>query len=94
MPNSRAMIEITTSSSTRLKAGKNIDNDHKLYYNNRLSSAQLRLRNIGPAMQSARASLLFSKKTNDSTLVVDAWKVAAYAYNNSGKLYSALLFTR
>jgi AraC-like DNA-binding protein len=80
--------------SARLKAVTTIDNDHKLYYNNRLSLAQLRLRNIGPAMQSARASLLLAKKSNDSTLVVDAWKVAAYAYNNSGKLDSALLFTR
>ena len=78
----------------KLKRASELDIDHRLYYTNRFSYAQLRLRNIDSALMFARSSLRLAAKSNDSTLVVDAWKVAAYSYNNGGKLDSALFFTR
>ncbi len=80
--------------SAKLKNSPNLDIDHRLYYCNRLSIAQLRLRNIDSALAVALVSISLSKKSTDSTLIVDAWKAAAYAYNNAGSLDSALFFTR
>lgn len=77
-----------------LKAVPESDLNHQLYYSNRLSIVQLRLRNIDSALMFARRSLGLSKNSNDSALIADAWKAASYAYNNAGELDSALFFTR
>jgi len=78
----------------KLKSTPESDIDRTLYYKNRLSIAQLRLRNIDAALKLGLEALALSKKSEDSTLVVDAWKSVSYAYNNAGKLDSALYFTR
>jgi len=80
--------------SAKLKNSSNLDNDHRMYYCNRMSIVQLRLRNIDSALTVALLSISLSKKSTDSALIVDAWKAAAYAYNNADSLNSALFFTR
>jgi tetratricopeptide (TPR) repeat protein len=80
--------------SAKLKRVPAHDIDRLLYYCNRQSIVQMRLRNIDSALMFAKKSLAFSARSTDSTLVADAWKVAAFAYNNVGKLDSALYFTR
>ena len=77
----------------KLKNYRSLDIDHRLYYSSRLSIAQIRLRNIDTALLLARQSLALSKKSKDSSLIVDAWKALAYSYNNAGNLDSALFFT-
>ncbi len=80
--------------SAKLNNQSNLSADHLLYYNSKLSLAQMRLRNIDTALVCARVAIVLSKKTKDSTLIVDAWKAAAYAFNNAGKLDSALFYTQ
>jgi len=54
----------------------------------------LRLLNIDSSLIVARKSLLLSSLSTDSTLIVDALKTAAYAYNSAGNLDSAMFFTK
>jgi len=77
----------------RVKSLPKTDADLKLYYHNKLSAAQLRLRNIDTAMIVARESLRLTRFSSDSILIVEAMKTAAYAYNNAGDLDSAMFFT-
>jgi AraC-like DNA-binding protein len=77
----------------RVKSLPKTDADLNLYYHNKLSAAQLRLRNIDTAMIVARESLRLARFSSDSILIVDAMKTAAYAYNNAGDLDSAMFFT-
>jgi len=86
--------DAATLISAKLKNSSNLDIDHRLYYYNRLSISQLRLRNIDSALTVALVSISLSKQSTDSALIVDAWKAAAYADNNAGSLDSALFFTR
>jgi len=86
--------ETATLISAKLKSTSNLTTDHLLYYNSKLSIAQLRLRNIDSALVCARVAIVLSKKSKDSTLIVDAWKAVAYSFNNAGKLDSALFYTQ
>lgn len=86
--------EVSKLISDKLKSTPESDIDQLLYYKNRMSLVQMRLRNIDAALKSGLEALALSKKSKDSTLVVDAWKSVAYAYNNTGKLDSAIFFTR
>jgi len=86
--------EIAKLISAKLKNNSNLSTDYLLYYNNKLSLAQLRLRNIDTALVCARVAIVLSKESKDSKLIVDAWKVAAYSFNNAGKLDSALFYTQ
>ncbi len=85
--------EVSNLIIKNLKSRQNLNVDHRLYYYNHLSLAQLRLRNLDSARTIALQALALSEKSKDSVLIVDTWKVLAYAYNNRGKLDSALLFT-
>ncbi len=78
----------------KLKSTPESDIDRSLYYKNSMSLAQMRLRNIDAALKFGLEALALSKKSKDSTLVVNAWKSVAYAYNNAGKLDSAIFYTR
>jgi AraC-like DNA-binding protein len=80
--------------SAKLNNTPGLKIDERLYYANRQSIAQLKLRNIDSALMIALVAISLSEKSTDSTLIVDAWKSAAYVYNNAGKLDSALFFTR
>lgn len=86
--------EVSKLISVKLKSHSNIDHDHLLYYFNRLSIAQLRMRNIDSALACARIAIVLSYQSKDSALIVDAWKAAAYSFNNAGKLDSALFYTK
>lgn len=77
-----------------LNGSAHSDPSGKIYYFNKMSFAQLRLRNLDSAMLMARKSLALLPEINDSGLVSDAWRMAAYSFNNIGKLDSALYFTR
>lgn len=86
--------EATRLIEKHLKGSTASSPNHLLYYSNKMSFAQLRLRNLDSAMLLARQSLALLRGIHDSTLVSDAWRMAAYSYNNIGKLDSALHFTR
>jgi AraC-like DNA-binding protein/tetratricopeptide (TPR) repeat protein len=68
--------------------------DRKIYWYNRMSLAQMRMRNVDSAMIWAEKSLHLVENCKDSVLIADSWRIAAYAYNNAGKLDSALYFTQ
>lgn len=80
--------------NTKLKSTSRKEFDRQLYYNNQLSMAYLRLREIDSAMVCARRSLHLTVMSVDSGLISDAWKVVSYSYNNIGKLDSAAYYTR
>jgi AraC-like DNA-binding protein len=78
----------------KLKMTSENEVDRQLYYHNKLSLAQLRLRNIDSALAMARISFSLIPRSNDSVLIADAWKMLSYSYNNAGNLDSALFYTR
>ena len=78
----------------KLKMTSGNEVDRQLYYHNKLSLAQLRLRNIDSALAMARISFSLIPRSNDSVLITDAWKILSYAYNNAGNLDSALFYTQ
>ncbi len=78
----------------KLKITSEKEVDRQLYYHNRLSLAQLRLRNIDSALAMARISFSLIPRSKDSVLIADAWKMLSYSYNNAGNLDSALFYTR
>lgn len=80
--------------NVKLKKVGRKDFDRQLYYNNQLSMAYIRLREIDSAMVCARQSLHLTVMSVDSALISDAWKVVSYSYNNIGKLDSAAYYTR
>ncbi len=86
--------EATRLVEKHLQSKATSDHNRLLYYSNKMSFAQLRLRNLDSAMLMARQSLGLLPGIHDSALVSDAWRMAAYSYNNIGKLDSALYFTR
>lgn len=77
---------------TRLRI-TNLSIHEKLYYTNRLSMAKFRLMHLEESMALAMQALKLSKQATDSALIVNAWKVAAYSYNYTGKLDSALVYS-
>jgi AraC-like DNA-binding protein len=93
MMNQCRFKEVSKLITAKLKGNSALDIDHRLYYSNRLSIAQFRLRNVDSALVVAFESLALSTKSKDSTLIVDAWKAMAYCYNHAGHLDSALYFT-
>ena len=78
----------------KLKTTSGKEVDRQLYYHNKLSLAQLRLRNIDSALAMAKISLSLIPRSKDSVLIADAWRVLSYSYNNAGNLDSALVYTR
>ena len=78
----------------KLKATSGKEVDRQLYYHNKLSLAQLRMRNIDSALAMAKVSLSLIPHSKDSVLITDAWRVLSYSYNNAGNLDSALVYTR
>ncbi|MFZ4548162.1 MAG: helix-turn-helix domain-containing protein [Bacteroidales bacterium] len=78
----------------KLKTTSGKEVDRQLYYHNKLSLAQLRLRNIDSALAMAKLSLSLIPRSKDSVLIADAWRVLSYSYNNAGNLDSALVYTR
>ena len=93
MMNQYRFREVSKLLTAKLKRNQDLDIDHRLYFSNRLSIAQFRLRNIDSALVMAKEALDLSSKSTDSVLVVDAWKAMAYSYNHTGHLDSALYFT-
>lgn len=73
--------------------GSPMETNTKLYYWNRISLAELKMRKLDSALLAARISLSLTGKATDSTQIAEAWRVAAYAFNNTGKLDTALYFT-
>ena len=86
--------ESCTEISRKLKMTSGNEVDRSLYYHNKLSLSQLRLRSIDSALSMAKISLSLIPRSKDSVLIADAWKIISYAYNNAGNLDSALLYTR
>lgn len=86
--------EACTDISQKLKATSEKEIDRQLYYYNKLSLAELRLRNIDSALAMAKISYSLIPLSNDSVLIADAWRVLSYAYNNAGDLDSALFYTQ
>ena len=78
----------------KLKITSENEVDRQLWYHNKLSLAQLRLRNIDSALAMARISFSLIPRSNDSVLIADAWKMLSYSYNNAGNLDSALFYTQ
>ncbi len=77
----------------KLKMTSGNEVDRQLWYHNKLSLAQLRLRNIDSALAMAKVSLSLIPHSKDSVLISDAWRIISYAYNNAGNLDSALFYT-
>jgi AraC-like DNA-binding protein len=78
----------------KLKKTERKDFDKLLYYNNQLSMSYLRLGVYDSASICAKKSIHLSVLSIDSALINDAWKVRSYSYNRSGKLDSAILYTK
>ena len=78
----------------KLKTTSGDEVDRQLYYHNKLSLAQLRLRNIDSALAMARISFSLIPRSKDSVLIADAWRILSYAFNNAGNLDSALVYTQ
>ena len=86
--------EVSVAVLQRLKLPQNRVPDRQIYYYNKLSMAEFRLRNVDSALAMARVSQSLLSKTKDSVLVADTWKVTSYAFNHAGTLDSALFYTR
>ncbi len=78
----------------KLKATSEKEIDRQLYYYNKLSLAELRLRNIDSALAMAKISYSLIPVSNDSVLIADAWRILSYSHNNAGDLDSALFYTQ
>ena len=87
----RAAVKVL---EVKLKNTSKKDFNKLLYYNNQLSMSYLRLGLIDSAMICAKQSMHWSVMSLDSVLISDAWKVTSYAYNRSGKLDSAIIYTQ
>ncbi len=66
----------------------------RLYYFTQLAFAHYRLKNADSALYSVRTALHLAKGNNDSALVVNTWKAAAYTYNLAGINDSSVLFSK
>jgi tetratricopeptide (TPR) repeat protein len=86
--------EACTDVSRKLKTVSEKEADRLLYYHNKLSLAQLRLRNLDSALAVAKVSLSLIPRSKDSALISDGWRIISYAYNNAGNLDSALFYTQ
>ena len=86
--------EACTHINLKLKTTSEDDVNSLLYYHNKKSFVQLRLRNLDSALYLAKVSLTLIPLTTDSVLIADTWRITAYAYNNAGNLDSALFYTQ
>jgi AraC-like DNA-binding protein len=86
--------EVCTDINRKLKTISAKEVDRLLYYHNKISLAQLRIRNLDSALAMAKVSLSLIPRSKDSVLIADAWRITAYAYNNAGNLDSALFYTQ
>ena len=86
--------EACTEINRKLKTIPAKEVDRLLYYHNKISFAQLRIRNLDSALTMAKVSLSLIPRTKDSVLIADAWRILSYAYNNAGNLDSALFYTQ
>jgi AraC-like DNA-binding protein len=78
----------------KLKSQNTEAQNARLYYFTQLSFTHYRLKNADSALFFTRLALQNTKGLNDSAIIVNAWKAAAYTFNLAGILDSSFVLSQ